>query len=226
MIFRDQEIHLPLTEPICIICRFLDNDQGDFAPFSDGAWRLGSTVLNDGDYDGNVSISSTFDTIYLTLHTPHAVVNVGDIVACSSKNIGRQNIVTFGTYCMSLLYIVHIIALCLFLAFLDPIVFPNGTVNVIEGSNLTLTCSDPGNAGAPRYVWIRNGSPLTAVVNNPPLNLYLTNIDRESSGDYTCQSMSVHMHGDIRETSVRVNVISKLMRSIINSSFTCRSPNC
>uniref|UniRef100_A0A1X7UQ80 Ig-like domain-containing protein n=1 Tax=Amphimedon queenslandica TaxID=400682 RepID=A0A1X7UQ80_AMPQE len=179
MIIRDQKIHLPLTEPICIICRFFNN-QGNFAPFSDGVWWLGSMVLNDGDYDGNVSISSTFNTVYLTLHTPDAVVNVGDVVVCSSKNI----------------------------AFLNPIVFPNGTVNVIEGSNLTLTCSDPGNAGTPRYVWIRDGSQLTIVVNNPPLNLYLTNIDRESSGEYTCRSMSVHMHGDIRETSVRVNVIS------------------
>ena len=99
----------------------------------------------------------------------------------------------------------------LFLVFLNPIVFPNGTVNVTEGSNLTLTCSDPGNSGIPRYVWINDtdGSELTAVVNNPPLSLQLTNITRNISGNYTCRSTNTALPGVYKDSTVTVGVFCK-----------------
>ena len=92
--------------------------------------------------------------------------------------------------------------------FLNPIVSPNGTVSVIEGSNITLTCSDPGNTGAPRYVWINDsdGSQLTAVINNPPLTLHLTNINRAASGHYTCRSTNTDLPGVNMDTTVTLNV--------------------
>uniref|UniRef100_A0A1X7TQW3 Ig-like domain-containing protein n=1 Tax=Amphimedon queenslandica TaxID=400682 RepID=A0A1X7TQW3_AMPQE len=94
--------------------------------------------------------------------------------------------------------------------FINPRVSPNGTISVIEGSNLTLTCSDPGNSGAPRYVWINDsdGSQLTAVVNNPPLNLHLTNINRAASGNYICRSTSIDVPGLNMDTTVTLNVQS------------------
>ena len=98
-----------------------------------------------------------------------------------------------------------------FLVFLNPIVSLNGTVDVIEGDNQTLTCSDPGNSGAPRYVWINDtdGSQLTAVVNNPPLILSLTEVDRTANGTYTCRSTNTDLPGVNRDTTVTINVQCK-----------------
>ena len=66
----------------------------------------------------------------------------------------------------------------------------------------------------PRYVWINDsdGSELTPVVNNPPLNLNLTNIDRAASGSYTCRSTHTDLPGINRESTVTINVqpLSKL----------------
>uniref|UniRef100_A0A1X7T9H7 Ig-like domain-containing protein n=1 Tax=Amphimedon queenslandica TaxID=400682 RepID=A0A1X7T9H7_AMPQE len=92
--------------------------------------------------------------------------------------------------------------------FVNPRVSPNGTVSVIEGSNLTLTCSDPGNSGAPRYVWINDsdGSELTPVINDPPLTLHLTNINRAASGNYTCRSTITELAGVNMDTTVTLNV--------------------
>ena len=97
------------------------------------------------------------------------------------------------------------------IVFLNPIVSPNGTVNVIEGSNITLTCSDPGNSGTPSYVWINDsdGSQLTAVINNPPLNLHLTNINRAARGDYTCRSTITDLPGVNMDATVTLNVQCK-----------------
>ena len=76
----------------------------------------------------------------------------------------------------------------------------------------------------PRYVWINdskstctlddsNGSELTPVVNNPPLNLTLINIDRAASGNYTCRTTHTDLPGINRETIVTVYVqpLSKLL---------------
>ena len=97
---RDLTINVPLFEPVCLGCRFFDN-QGDRVTFSDGEWRKGSnpgTVLNDGDFNGNVSISSTSDTLFLTMSYPDAVVDVGDTLTCSSSSANQQNIVTIGEF--------------------------------------------------------------------------------------------------------------------------------
>ena len=95
--------------------------------------------------------------------------------------------------------------------FLNPDVSPNGIVDIIEGDNQTLSCSDPGNSGAPRYVWINDtdGSQLTAVINMSPLNLSLTEVDRIASGTYTCRSTSTDLPGEIRNTTVTINVQCK-----------------
>ena len=95
--------------------------------------------------------------------------------------------------------------------FLNPDVSPNGTVDVIEGDNQTLTCSDPGNSGTPRYVWINDtdSSQLTAVVNNPPLTLSLTEVDRIASGNYTCRSTTTDLPGVNRDMTVTINVQCK-----------------
>uniref|UniRef100_A0A1X7SWE0 Ig-like domain-containing protein n=1 Tax=Amphimedon queenslandica TaxID=400682 RepID=A0A1X7SWE0_AMPQE len=189
-ILNDRTIHVPLTEPLCLQCRFLDK-QGNFFTFSDGVWRKGSTVLNDGDFNGNVNLSSTSDTMRMTLEYPDDLVNVDDTITCSSSSTGQQNIITFGDF-----------------VFLNPTVSPDGSVDVTEGSNLTLTCSDPGNTGMPRYVWINDsdGSELTPVINNPPLSLSIIDIDRAASGSYTCRLTHIVLPGINRETTVTINV--------------------
>ena len=111
--------------------------------------------------------------------------------------------------------------------FLVPAVSPNGTVNVTEGSSLTLTCSNPGNTGMPRYVWINDtdDSYLTAIINNPPLNLSLTNVQRTAGGNYTCRSNYADLPGINRDTTVTVNVNCKfdLIMATLFIGFTfCR----
>ena len=97
---RDVTINVPLTVPVCLGCRFFGGG-GDLVTFSDGVWRKGSnpgTVLNDGDFNGNVSISSTSNTLFLTMNYPDAVVDVGDTLTCSSSTANQQNIVTVGDF--------------------------------------------------------------------------------------------------------------------------------
>ena len=98
---------MPLTKPLCIQCRFFSN-QGNFISFSDGVWRKGSTVLNNGEYSGNVLISSTSDTLFLTLVHPDTVVDVGDTLTCSSSSAGQQSIITIGTFSELIYYFVCI----------------------------------------------------------------------------------------------------------------------
>ena len=104
--------------------------------------------------------------------------------------------------------VLHVVKSVL-IVFFNPMVSPNGTVHVIEGNNLTLTCSDPGYSGMPRYVWINSsdGSSLTTVINNPPLVLELNNINRKSSGNYTCRAFYVHLTTINKKTTVTVNVL-------------------
>ena len=87
-------------------------------------------------------------------------------------------------------------------------VSPNGIVNVIEGNNLTLTCSDPGYSGVPHYVWINSsdGGSLTTVINNPPLVLELNNVSSKSNGNYTCRAFYDQTTIN-KETTVTVNVL-------------------
>ena len=104
---NDRTINVPLTKPLCIQCRFFSN-QGNFISFSDGVWRKGSTVLNNGEYSGNVLISSTSDTLFLTLVHPDTVVDVGDTLTCSSSSAGQQSIITIGTFSELIYYFVCI----------------------------------------------------------------------------------------------------------------------
>ena len=97
---RDITINVPLFEPVCLACRFFGGG-GDLVTFSDGVWRKGSnpgTVLKDGNFSGNVSISSTSNTNFLTMNYPDAVVDVGDTLTCSSSTANQQNIVTVGDF--------------------------------------------------------------------------------------------------------------------------------
>ena len=96
-IVNDRTIHVPLTEPLCLQCRFFDN-QGNIFTFSDGVWMKDSAVLNDGDFNGNVNISSTSSTMYMILEYPDELVNVGDAITCSSSTAGQQSIITFGDF--------------------------------------------------------------------------------------------------------------------------------
>uniref|UniRef100_A0A1X7UZE6 Ig-like domain-containing protein n=1 Tax=Amphimedon queenslandica TaxID=400682 RepID=A0A1X7UZE6_AMPQE len=95
-ILNDRTINVPLTEPLCLQCRFLDIQTGNFLTFSDGVWRKGSDVLND---DGNIDISSTSNpsTIILFMTNPDAVVNVNDALTCASPSTS-QHIVTLGPF--------------------------------------------------------------------------------------------------------------------------------
>ena len=78
---------------------------------------------------------------------------------------------------------------------------------------MTLTCSDPGNAGTPRYVWINDtdDSSLTPLINNPPLVLSLNSVKRAASGIYTCQTTYPDLPGFNRDTSITLNVQCKPM---------------
>ena len=105
--------------------------------------------------------------------------------------------------------------------FLEPTVSPNGTVNVTEGSNVTLTCSNPGNAGMPRYVWINytDNDQLTTIINNPPLFLSLTDVQRAASGDYTCRSSYPEIP-EVKDTTVTINVQCKHLFMFLFSLFS------
>ena len=97
---RDITINVPLFEPVCLACRFFGTG-GELVTFSDGIWRKGSnpgSVLNDGNFNGNVSISTTSNTIFLTMNYPDVVVDVGDTLTCSSSTANQQNIVTVGEF--------------------------------------------------------------------------------------------------------------------------------
>ena len=84
------------------------------------------------------------------------------------------------------------------------------TVDVIEGTNLTISCDDPGNTGITRYQWFdSSGTSLTDFSTNPPLILFFNDILRNSSGLYICQSTIQNVLG-VRMSNVTVNVKCKL----------------
>ena len=101
-----------------------------------------------------------------------------------------------------------------YIVFRNPTLSPDGgpdmTVDVTEGTDLTLSCKDPGNTGTTRYQWFdNNGSSLTAVSTNPPLTLSYTNIQRNSSGLYICQSTKDNVPGVIKMSNITINVQCK-----------------
>ena len=100
------------------------------------------------------------------------------------------------------------------LVFTNPIISPNGTVDVIEGFNRTITCTDPGNTGNTRYQWFNSTGSVTASVtqNQVPLELSFTNIKRTDSGVYICRSTSPNiLPGVNMDSNVTVNVQCKLL---------------
>ena len=75
-----------------------------------------------------------------------------------------------------------------------PTLNPDGgddrTVNVTEGSNITLTCTrDSNNAFGDLYQWIHPNGQMTPVLApaDSPVQLTLNSITREESGVYICQ---------------------------------------
>ena len=101
--------------------------------------------------------------------------------------------------------------------FLDPVLssfggvagIVNGIVEVVEGSDLTLSCGDPGNTVEPRYQWFDDsGNSLTGISNSPPLVLVLNDILRDKSGEYVCRN-TLSDNPEVRMTSVTLNVLRK-----------------
>ena len=86
----------------------------------------------------------------------------------------------------------------------------NGIVEVVEGSDLTLSCDgNPNNTVNPRYQWFNDsGNSLTVIANSPPHNLVLNDISRDESGQYVCRN-TFSGNNEVRMTSVTVNVLCK-----------------
>ena len=92
------------------------------------------------------------------------------------------------------------------------------TIDVTEGTNLNLLCRDPGNSGTTSYQWFDDtGSSLTGVSNTPPVLLQFTNIQRNSSRLYICQSTKNNVPDVIKMSNVTINVQCKLILSV----YTC-----
>ena len=90
------------------------------------------------------------------------------------------------------------------------------TKDVTEGTNLTLSCRDPGNTGTTSYQWFDDtGSSLTGVSNTPPVLLQFTNIQRNSSRLYICQSTKNNVPDVIKMSNVTINVQCKLILSML-----------
>ena len=104
--------------------------------------------------------------------------------------------------------------------FLDPLLssvggvagIVNGIVEVVEGSDLTLSCDgNPNNTASlePIYQWFNDsGNSLTVIANSPPHNLVLNDVSRDKSGEYVCRN-TLDDSNKVRMISVTVNVLCK-----------------
>ena len=104
--------------------------------------------------------------------------------------------------------------------FLDPLVsafggvagIVNGVVEVVEGSDLTLSCDvNPNNTASlePIYQWFdESGNDLTDISKSTPHVLLLNNISRDTSGEYVCRN-TLDDNPEVRMTSVTLNVLRK-----------------
>ena len=82
-------------------------------------------------------------------------------------------------------------------------------MEVVEGSDLTLSCEDPGNTVEPIYQWFDDsGIGLTLISNTPPHNMVLNDISRDKSGEYVCRN-TLSDNNEVRMTSVTVKVLCK-----------------
>lgn len=97
-IFNDRPINLPLTTPFCLACRFVNTMTGMNFQFNDGIWTNEGATLTNGGFNGNVTLTSTDDTMAITLTYPATVISVGNQLRCSSVSVNRQHIITVGAY--------------------------------------------------------------------------------------------------------------------------------
>ena len=93
-----------------------------------------------------------------------------------------------------------------------PALNPDGgidtTVNVIEGSNITLTCTrDNINAPGDLYQWIHpNGQMTPGAPADSPVQVTLNSITREESGMYICQGSRNGITDSALKNNVTLNV--------------------
>ena len=78
----------PLSAPvICLGCCFLTG-----VPTCDVVWSLNGNNLTNGDMNGSVIIENIGSSVVFKLPDPDNVLNVGDIVSCSSPSWGQHSI--------------------------------------------------------------------------------------------------------------------------------------
>ena len=78
----------PLSAPvICLSCCFLTG-----VPTCDVVWSLNGNNLTNGDMNGSVVIENVGLSVVLKLPDPDNVLNVGDIISCSSPSRGSHSI--------------------------------------------------------------------------------------------------------------------------------------
>ena len=93
-----------------------------------------------------------------------------------------------------------------------PTLNPNGgndrTVDVIEGSNINLTCTrDSNNADGDLYQWIHpNGLMTPGAPTESPVLVTLNSITREESGVYICQGSRNGVTDSALQNNVTLNV--------------------
>ena len=103
-----------------------------------------------------------------------------------------------------------------------PTLSPDGgddkTVNVTEGSNITLTCTrDSNNAPGDLYQWIHpNGQMTPGVSADSPVQLTLRSITREESGVYICQGS----RNGIIDSALRSYMTLSVQRELHSTTLT------
>ena len=97
-----------------------------------------------------------------------------------------------------------------------PTLSPDGgddkTVNVTEGSNITLMCTrDSNNAPGDLYKWIHpNGQMTPGASADSPVQLTLNSITREESGVYICQGS----RNGINDSALRSYITLSVQREL------------
>ena len=204
----------PLTSPLCFRCGFSGAN-----PFpSDRMWSVNGDTLTNGSMNGSVLINPSNNNLILL--NPGSVLSVNGSLKCSSTSIARENTVFITEFSKLIVHLSPSNVHTLTIVFKDPTLSPDGgsdmTVDVTEGTHLTLSCRDPGNTGITTYRWFDStGSPLTTLSATPPLSLTLNNIQRESSGLYICRSTKNNVPGVIKMSNVTINVQCKSILSIL-----------
>ena len=86
------------------------------------------------------------------------------------------------------------------------------TVDVIEGSNITLTCTrDTNNAPGDLYQWIHPDGQMTPrAPTDSPVSVTINSITREGSGMYICQGSRNGITDSALSNNVTLNVQCEL----------------